>query len=203
MENLANIVQNEQNKEKELENTIKEHEDEIDHLKQKSLKGRVIITSKSQFGQCNIKTDDELKQENKSLAAHVKDLVKLKYDHDITEESIKTCFRLKKGGILVIFWQNGIGSHFQTLSKKIKSVQGSNINLYFNFMLTGRRGELLFEIRKLKKEGKIAKFYSDEEGTISIQFARGDKKVKVTDAVLEGTNRIKTWTVEELAAACT
>ena len=114
----------------------------------------------------------------------------------------QTCFRMKKGAILVKFWKTGKGSQFHGLSSKIKSAQGSNINLYFNFMLTSRRGQLLFEIRKLKKDGKIAKFYSDEEGCISIQIFKGDKKVKVTDTILEGTNKIKTWTVEDLAAAC-
>ena len=54
----------------------------------------------------------------------------------------------------------------------------------------------------MKKDGKIAKFYSDEEGCISIQIVKGDKKVKVTDTILEGTNKIKTWTVEDLTAAC-
>ena len=100
------------------------------------------------------------------------------------------------------FWKNGKGSPFQTLSSKIKSAQGSDINLYFNFMLTSRRGELLFKIRKMKKDGKIAKFYSDEDGSISIQIPKGERKVKVTDTVLEGTNKIKTWTVDEVAAAC-
>ena len=184
---------------------MREHEDEIDHLKQKSLRGKVIITSKTQYGECFIKSDEQLKEENKSLAKHVIDLVKLKYKQDITEESIQSCFRLKKGGILVKFWKKGAGSQFQTLSSKIKSAQGSNINLYFNFMLTGRRGELLFQIRKLKKDGKIFKFYSDEEGNIAILVNRGDRKVKVTDIIQEGSNKIKTWTLqdlEELTAAC-
>ena len=105
---------------------------------------------------CHIKSDDQLKQENKSLVEHVKDLVKKKYDQDITKDDIKACFRLKKGGILVKFWKNGKGSKFQTLSSNIKSSKGSVINLFFNVMLTGRRGELLFEIRKLKKDNKIS-----------------------------------------------
>ena len=76
VEELAHFVKNEQNKTSSYENTIREHEDEIDHLKQKSLKGKIIISSKNQD---LIKTDNQLKQENKTLAAHVKDLVKLKY----------------------------------------------------------------------------------------------------------------------------
>ena len=99
------------------------------------------------------------------------------------------------------FWKKGKGSQFHTLSTNIKSAKGSNINLFINFMLTGRRGELLFEIRKLKRDQKIAKFFSDEFGGISIQFNRGEKKVRVTD-IFEKGSKLKTWTVEELLTAC-
>ena len=201
VEQLAHIVQNEQNQRTSQETTIREHEDEIDNLKQSNMKGHIIITSKEQFGVCHIKSDDQLQQENKSLAQHVKDLAKKKYNQDITEDDIKACFRLKKGGILVKFWKKGRGSQFHTLSSNIKSTKGSDINLFFNFMLTSRRGELLFQIRKLKKEKKIAKFYSDEFGGISIKFSNGDKKIKITDVVKEGS-KLKTWTLDELLAAC-
>ena len=130
VEDLAHFVQNEQKEPNSQETTLRKHEDEIDHLKQKSLKGKIIITSKVQHGECHIKTDDQLKQEKKTLVDHVKELVKQKYKQDITEESIQTCFRLKKGGILVKFWKKGKGSEFQALSSKIKSAEGSNINLF-------------------------------------------------------------------------
>ena len=201
VEELAHLVKNEQNQKTNNQTTIREHEDEIDHLKQNNLKGHIIITSKAQYGVCHIKPDEQLQQENKSLVEHVKDLVQKKYKQDITEDDIKACFRLKKGGILVKFWKTGKGSQFQTLSSNIKSAKGSDINLFFNFMLTGRRGELLFQIRKLKKEKKIAKFFSDESGSISIKFSMGEKKVKVTDIFHEGP-KLKTWTLDELLAKC-
>jgi len=53
----------------------------------------------------------------------------------------------------------------------------------------------------LKKDKKIAKFFSDESGGISIQFSKEDKKVKVTDILHEGP-KLKTWTLDELLAAC-
>ena len=199
IEDLAHFVQKDQNNKTKQENTIREHEDEIDHLKQKNLKGNIIITSKTQYGDCFVKTEGQLKNENKSLAV---ELVKLKYNQEITEEDIASCFHLKKGGILVKFWKKGKGSQFHTLSSKIKSSQGTNINLYMNFMLTPKRGELLFQIRTLKREGKISKFYSDEEGNISIKLKRGDNITRVTDIFNEGTKKLKTWTIGELAAAC-
>ena len=71
-----------------------------------------------------------------------------------------------------------------------------------NFMLTPRRGELFFQIRNLKRDGRITKFYSDEEGSISIKLNRGDSIIRVTDIFSEGTKKLKTWTLEELMAAC-
>jgi len=199
VEDLAHFVQKDISKERAQETTIKEHEDEIDHLKQKNLKGKVIITSKSQYGECLIKTDIQLQQENMSLAEHVVELVKLKYNQVITKEDIASCFRLKKGGVLVKFTKKGKGSQFHTLSSKIKSSQGANIILYLNFMMTARRGELLFQIRNLKKEGRIKKFYSDEEGNISIKL---NNTVRVTDVYNEASKKLRTWTLDELFAAC-
>ena len=202
VEDLALFVQKDKINERTQETTIKEHEDEIDHLKQKNLKGKVIITSKSQYGECLIKTDTQLQQEDKSLAEHVVELVNLKYKQVITKEDIASCFRLKKGGILVKFTKKGKGSQFQTLSSKIKSSQGANINLYLNFMMTARRGELLYEIRNLKKQGKIKKFYSDEEGDIAIKLNNGDNTIKVTDVFTDSSKKLRTWTLEELFATC-
>ena len=57
IEDLAHFVQKDQNNKTKQENTIREHEDEIDHLKQKNLKGNIIITSKTQYGDCFVKTE--------------------------------------------------------------------------------------------------------------------------------------------------
>ena len=128
--------------------------------------------------------------------------MKLKYNQEITNEDLASCFRLKKGGIFVHFWKKGKGSQFHTLSSKIKSAQGARINLYMNFMMTPRRGELLFQIRNMKRDGRISKFYSDEEGNISIKLKIGEGNIRVTDIFTEGTKKLKTWTLEELFAAC-
>ena len=100
------------------------------------------------------------------------------------------------------FAKKGKGSQFHSLSSKIKSTQGANINLYLNFMMTARRGELLFQIRNLKKEGRIKKFYSDEEGNISIKLNVGDNTVRVTDVYNEASKKLRTWTLDELFAVC-
>ena len=98
---------------------------------------------------------------------------------------------------MVTFWKKWKGSNFQILVGKIKTATNSHMNLFFNFMLTQRRSKLLFEIRKLKKAGKIVKFYSDEEGRISIKREGSDKQ-RVTDFFEKGSSQLKTWQLEDL-----
>ena len=73
--------------------------------------------------------------------------------------------------------------------------------LYFNFMMTKRRSRLLFEIRQLKKSERVFKFYSDEEGCITVKGKEGDRNKRITDIAVEGSGKLKTWTVEELLHA--
>ena len=71
-------------------------------------------------------------------------------------------------------------------------------NLFFNFMLTKKRSKLLFEIRKLKRAGTVTKFYSDEDGTISIRLAKDNKSEKVTNIRNKESSHQAILTVEEL-----
>ena len=201
VEDLVSIVKKDHENKPDKTNTVRELDDEIGHLKQKSLKGKIIITSKITQGEGCIKTDAQIKQEGGSLASHVKNLTKFKYNIDITEDDIASCYHLPKGGILVTFWQKWTGSPFQKLVTAIKSPKNSHISHYFNFMLTKRRSKLLYNIRKLKQNEKIFKFYSDEDGCITIKSRPGDKNTKVTDVATEGSAKLETWTDEELAHA--
>ena len=142
VEDLANFVKKDQETQADHAKVALEQEDEIDHLKQKSLKGKIIITSKIKRGDGSIKTAAQIKEEGGTLAGHVTNLVKHKYSVDITEDDIASCFHLPKGGILVTFWKKWRGSPFQTLVAAIKSPLNSDMPLYFNFMLTKRRSRL-------------------------------------------------------------
>ena len=201
VEDLANIVQKHREEEPNHAKTIREHEDEIDHLKQRSLKGKVIITSKITEGEGSIKTAAQIERDGDTLAKHVTKLVKFKYNIDITEEDIASCFHLPKGGLLVTFWKKWQGSPFMKLVTAIKSPKNAHTPLYFNFMLTKRRSKLLFQIRKLKQDQKIFKFYSDEDGSITIKIKPGDKNIKITDISTDGSSKLRSWTDEELASA--
>jgi hypothetical protein len=58
--------------------------------------------------------------------------------------------------------------------------KGSRPNLFINFHLTRKRYALLGHLKKLKREKKISKFYTNENGDISIKIKHQDKKVNLT-----------------------
>ena len=64
---------------------------------------------------------------------------------------------------------------------RIKGGKGKqDVPLFLNFQLTKRRSTILFHLRNLKREGKIFKYYSDENGSISLRVKEGGAKVKLT-----------------------
>ena len=85
-----------------------------------------------------------------------------------------------------MIWHFGRGSAFQRLVTAIKSNKDvdKNLNVFFNYMLTKKRSTLLYNVRELKrKEGsKIKKFYTDENGSITVLTEEGEKQ-KITFTV--------------------
>ena len=68
----------------------------------------------------------------------------------------------------------------------------------FNFMLTKRRSRLLFEVRQMKKTGRIERYYSDENGAIAIKVKSTDKSKKLSSIHEEGSSRVRTYLLTEL-----
>ena len=54
--------------------------------------------------------------------------------------------------------------------EQIKAGKGKkDYQIFIIFQLTRRRSTILFHLRGLKREENIAKFYSDENGTIAVK----------------------------------
>ena len=120
----------------------------------------------------------------------------MKYDVDISVADITTCYHLKKGGI-VVFFKND--SAYQELVSIIKSNKSKkNVDVYFNFMLTRKRNSLLFDIRQLRKEMKDLKYFTDENGTISLQLVNNKRRNKVTNVFDEKLGGMITLNIEEI-----
>ena len=79
-------------------------------------------------------------------------------------------------------WNTSPKSGYRLLVDRIKSGKGKQeVPLFVNFQMTKRRSTILFHCRTLKREGKILKYYSDENGSISVRIKEGSPKIRLTN----------------------
>ena len=163
------------------EKVKRESEDEKDDQKQRTLKGKFVITSPKN-GENLVGDAGKYKDEDEVVKAVI-DFAQKKYKVEIPEVEISTCYALKNGGIVLGLWHFGRDSAFQRIVNAIKSNKDvdKNLNVFFNYMLTKKRSTLLYNVRELKrKEGsKIKKFFTDETGSITVLTEDGEKQ-KIT-----------------------
>ena len=162
------------------------------------MRGNFVITSKAIGDKvCLIKNDDQLTG-GETLLGHVTSLVQSKLGVDLPEGDVSSCQRLLNGSVVLRVWNRKLGSAYEKMVEAIKSGKNNDINVFFNFQLTRRRNNMLYEVRQLKKTKKIAKYYSDENGNIKILKKLGDKKIKITSITSKDSPDSKTYTVQEL-----
>ena len=200
VKDLANVVQKQSEEDKGYKDQARENADELDDYRQKNLKGKFVITASSKKPTA-MKKQEELASEGLAdLPAHIIQLAKDKYKVTLAPEDIASCHYLPKGGIFFSLWNLKPGSAFAELTKNIKEGMHPHINVYFNFMLTKRRSSLLYEVRQMKQKGRISRFYSDENGSISIKVNPKDKSKKLSSIHQTGSSKVKTYLNEELHA---
>ena len=175
---LTNLVKDNTEEQGKLEKRTRETEDELDQHKQKNLKGKFIITTTPDKPSDMLKQEDVDSKDPEALPKHIVDLVKKKYDLELKTDDLASYHFLPKGGIFFSMWDLRPGSALQALTDKIKKGGNKAKNHFVNFMLTKRRSSLLYEVRKLKRDGVISRFYSDEDGIISMKV--NDEKEKAT-----------------------
>ena len=121
-----------------------------------------------------------MEEERLPLVNHVIDLVKDKLDIDLPIQDIESCHRLQNKGIILRIWNKKPGSAYSEIIKAIKNGKNSEMNVYFNFQLTKRRNALLYEVRKLKRAGKIHKYFVNDNGSMSVMVKEGEQKKRIT-----------------------
>ena len=196
---LAKFV-SKQSEEKEVsDKNNRELEDEVDDYKQKNLAGKFVITSDKRKPSI-MKTQEELASEggDKALPDHIIHLAKEKYEVELSSDDISSCHYLPKGGIFFSLWNQRPVSPSTELTNAIKSSKDKDKNVFINFMMTKRRSSLLYEVRQLKKQKKISKYYSDEKGSISIKVKPNDTNIKLSSFYPTKTSPVRTFTNEEL-----
>ena len=202
VKSLTNSVNKIQSTQQDQEKRLRSQEDELDDIRQRSLKGSIIVSSfpnQAKGKPTLIKTEDQLKREGLTMQAHIISLVKDKYGICLPESDIIACHRLPKGTVLVKIWNRKEGSAWENLVNKIKSSENSRFNVLFNFQLTPKRSSLLYECRQLKKCGKIVKFFSDENGQIKIKIKPdSNEKARLTYVSKHPTDKPITFNKVEL-----
>ena len=195
---LADAVVKCSNEKESSENT-RELEDEVDDYKQKNLAGKFVITC-DRKKPSEMKTQEELAADGgeRALPAHIVQLALSKYGTTLKEDDISSCHYLPKGGIFFSLWNMRPGSPSAALTEAIKTSKDKTKNIYINFMMTRRRSSLLFEVRSLKKQKKIARYYSDEKGTITIKVKEGDTNIKLCSFYETKNSPVRTFTVAEM-----
>ena len=181
------------------EKNSRELEDEVDDYKQKNLAGKFVITC-DRKRPSEVKTQEELAADggDRALPGHIVHLAKSKYGTTIKEDDISSCHYLPKGGIFFSLWNQRPGSPAAALTEAIENSKEKTKNIYINFMMTKRRSSLLFEVRRLKKDKKIARYYSDEKGVVTIKVNEGDSNIKLCSIYQTKNSPVRTYTVEEL-----
>lgn len=189
---------------KKLREVVRQQGDELDEGRQRELKGNLILSSPHNHKKNLVSLfpkDEELGE--RSLKDHVLELINNKWGVRIPEADIQALHRLPNNSIVLRVWRRTEGSAWSKLVDKIKTggLEGKrDMNLFLNFQLTRRRGELVREMRNLKKDGLIFKFWTDENGVITFKANKEDaSKVKVTyHWTKDATTPEKTLTKAEL-----
>jgi hypothetical protein len=182
-----------------LKSKVRENDDDCDETKQRGLKGNLILVSSPSHNKSSlIKPMDCLDAEGTSLLDHVTDLIKLKFGVILPHTDIQACHHLPNNKIILRIWNRVPGSAWSKLIDEIKKGSNPSINFYANFQLTTRRNSLLHQLRCLKRDQKIAKLYSTENGSLFFKLRTEDNKTKITFASKGKEDVPRTLTLEEL-----
>ena len=177
-------------------------EDENDEIKQRSLKGNLIISSPTILHRSLkslIKSNAQLASENQNLTNHILELIHTKYGVRVPVEDLQALHRLPNSTLVLRIWKRTEESAWNQLINAIKTGGNRELNFYLNFHLTSRRSKLVYELRQYKKKNQIVKFFSDENGGVAVKIKDQDAKIRITfHKKKDSETPEKTFTVNEL-----
>ena len=151
-----------------LEDKVKDLESDKDAMAQKWKVGTLMIQSNIKANDPKVKPEKEVKKED--LTNHAAELIKLKTGVDIEENDLSKIHFVPGGALKVKFKDTKYSSKFRKIVSAIKKPTNDQkaMNLFINFELTKMRNNLLFEVRKAKRENRIAKYFVDFDGSMSV-----------------------------------
>ena len=172
-----------------LEAKVRDLESGLDSNVQKQKVGTLIVTQPPKS--TTIKTKDELEVMNVSVAKHAVDLIMKKTNVKVDEEDLKLAHHLPNGNLKVKFRDLKATSKFHAVVTKIKRPlpDEKKVPIYLNFDFTKKRNEMLFQIRRLRREEKIAFYLTDFDGSITVQQKDGGERVRLTRSMNRSSRR--------------
>ena len=210
LEDQNRIKEEQERRFDEIEARVREQGDHLDEIHQRGMKGNLMISSPTNGGKSSLlKTPQQLEKEGMSVTDHVRDLIRRKYKVDVPVADIQACHHVPSRGkgkgaaveyrsVVLRIWNRTQGSAWSTLLDGIMRGGEKEVNIYANFQLTKQRSELLYQLRKLKSEKKIFKFFSNENGQLCYRKSDQSEKVKVTFVSLAKNSNPITLSVSEL-----
>lgn len=184
---------------KDLEEKNRAQGDLLDEIQQRSFKGGLIITSPEGKNKVScVKSQEELRKEKKTVTDHACELLRRKYDVIVPPSDISACHHLQSKNILIKIWNRKEGSAWEKLSNQIMKGGRKEENIYANYMMTSMRNNIMFELRKLKRDGLVEKIFSDENGKISIKVHEKSSKQPISFFAEEKFGICKTLSIKEI-----
>ena len=181
---------------------LKAHEDKIDALHQYSMKGNFIITTTNDSVPKNLEGSDYI---DKLIV-----VIEEAYDVKIAKDEVTACHRLGKDNSHIIrFGNRRPDSSYYKLSEAVKTggIYGTKMRefykqeeawankrtnkgpkptkpekpkLFCNYQLTAKRAAITKQLRSLKFDKKIANYYTDANGKISMKLKKDGPKIYLT-----------------------
>ena len=183
-------VENEEMKEK-----LSKTELYCDEIQQRSMKGNLIISSPNTRGKDSlmvrkeVRCGNDLRKEND--AELMVRIIKLKTGVELLLSDISACHALNKQGANTTYILRVInrkpGSSWEVLSAGLLTGKNSangqsftDANVFINFQLTRRRGELAKKVREAKFSKGIIKYGTDQNGRITVRVNATSPWMEVT-----------------------
>jgi hypothetical protein len=153
-----------------IQNRIKVLESQVDKNSHRLRKATLVASSSELRGwQSELKRIQGDKNSNVSELERILILINRKYAVEVTDLEIFANHWLPNGCYILKFvYRNTDNSCWQRLIEAMRKGGDKNFNFYLNFNLTRKRLSLFKTVRNLKKDGKIALWSVDCNGTISI-----------------------------------
>lgn len=178
-------------------------EDELDETKQRNRKGGIVISSPT----IQDPVTKEVKKESLFNFQGAEDelqkvivLLNKRYNTNVEAKDVYAGHFLANGAYYIKFTnRNPNTSKWSAFIKQMRTGGPSGdktMNLFASFDLTRQRLALVTTARKLKREGTISKFSTDENGAISVLFK--EKWMKITRHRTKNGNFIATYSPAEL-----